>query len=167
MGQHGARQTAAQGTQGPAHNRQGSKTQQIGYCQRFHPRHGQGENLVGIEKGNEKPGQQPDFFAHPLAQSQTHQGIAAVDNQLGQNHFPQGGRRHNYRQACKLTGAGQIGQGNQCGAPGGKTLAHRHGAKSEAHGKIAHSHRKTPVDSGPVLLKVHFCLTSFYSSVIP
>ena len=52
MGQHGARQAAAEGTQGPAHNGERPQTQQIRHRQRLRPRHGQGENLVGVEKGN-------------------------------------------------------------------------------------------------------------------
>ena len=64
----------------------------------------------GEEPEPEQPGQKPDPLAHALRQRKTHQRIPAVDDQLGQDQFPQGSCGHDYRQARKLTGAGHIGQ---------------------------------------------------------
>ena len=99
-------------------------------------------------------------LSQALTQCQTHQGIAAVDNQLGQNHQPQAGIFHNGGKPRKLPGTGQIAGGNDGGLRHAQPLGNRHCTKAEADGKIPQSHRQPSAHAQGVLLIFHLSLTS-------
>ena len=148
-------QCAAQRPQRPADKGQRPQPQQERHRQGCFPRHGEGENFIRIEKRDQKPGQQADLLAHPLAQRQTHQGVAAVDDQLRQHHFPQRGGGDDEGQPRELPRAGQIRGGDQHRVQRFQALRHGHGAETEAHRKISHPHRQSTVDAHAVFIVVH------------
>ena len=148
-------QASCQGACGPAQEGQQPQSQKIGNRQRLRICHRQGKNLIGIKKGDQQPGQKADPLTHPLGQSQAHQAVAAVDDDLGHNHFPQASHGHDQGQPGKLPGTGQVHSGDQCGIQRPDPLGYRHGSKAKADGKISQPHRQPHPDPPPHFICIH------------
>ena len=159
--QDGACQTAKNGSRRPAQEGQQSQPQQKRHRQRLLPGHGQGEYFIRIHKGNEKPGEEADFFPHALAQGQTHQGIAAVDNELGQDDLPQPGPCQDQGEPGELACTGNVGGGNQKGIQDPDALGGSQGTEAKAHGEIPHPHRHSPADAQGIFVPIHDFSLSF------